>query len=149
MILGSSIFQPMLLSKNGIYLLLIVKFNSKDQICKEFGIDSSKYTLYRVDAYEEPAFPIRRDKQEITKCYVNSGDLLILKGESDLTPDEKLSLNIHMTTTGLPEDSQYIDRIEISKEYTIRDLKDIVLSMPQFDFAKNLVRKFNLINLNL
>lgn len=58
-----------------------------------------------MDAYEEPAFPLRREKTEISKCYVNSGDLLILKGEEDLTPDEKLVLNIHMTTTGLPEDS--------------------------------------------
>lgn len=93
-----------LLLRNGNYSVINIAF-SKEVICKEFGVETNKYTLYRVDAYEEPAFPLRRDKQEITKCYVNSGDLLILKGENDLTPDEKLTLNIHMTMTGLPEDS--------------------------------------------
>jgi hypothetical protein len=35
-----------------------------------------------------------------------------------------------MTRTGLPEDSQYIDKIDVSKEYTLRELKEVVLSMP-------------------
>lgn len=42
--------------------------------------------------------------------------------------------------TGQPEDSQYIDKIEVSREYTLRDLKDVILCMKQFEFAKDFVR---------
>jgi hypothetical protein len=34
-----------------------------------------------------------------------------------------------MTMTGQPEDSEYIDRLEVNIEYTLADLKDIILSM--------------------
>jgi len=37
--------------------------------------------------------------------HVSSGELLILKSDSELTIDEKLILNIHLTLGGLPEDS--------------------------------------------
>lgn len=39
--------------------------------------------------------------------------------------------------TGQPEDSQYIEKIEVSREYTLRDLKDVILSMKQLEFAKD------------
>ena len=42
--------------------------------------------------------------------------------------------------SGQPEDSQYIDKMEVSKQYTLRDLKDVILSMKQFEFAKDYVR---------
>jgi len=54
---------------------------------------------------EEPAFPLRREKQEIVKCHVSSGDLLILKSDSVLSAEEKLILHIHMTMTGQADDS--------------------------------------------
>lgn len=47
-----------------------------------------------------------------------------------MSAEEKLILHIHMTMTGQPEDSQYIDKLEINREYTLRDLKETVLSMP-------------------
>lgn len=68
-----------------------------------------------------------------------SGDQLILQNNQDTAPEDKLSLNIHLTMTGQPEDSQFIDKIEVSKEYTLRDLKDVILSMKQFEFAKDFV----------
>jgi hypothetical protein len=42
-----------------------------------------------------------------------------------------------MTMSGQPDDSQYIDKIEVTKEYTLKDLKDIILSMNGFEFAKD------------
>lgn len=39
--------------------------------------------------------------------------------------------------TGQPEDSTYIEKLEVNREYSVRDLKEIVLSMPQLEFAKN------------
>ncbi len=63
-----------------------------------------------------------------------------MKSDSEVSAEDKLQLHIHMTMTGMPEDSQYIDKLEINREYMLSDLKDIVLSMPQFDFAKNYVR---------
>jgi len=44
--------------------------------------------------------------------------------------------------SGQPEDSQYIDKMEVSKQYTLRDLKDVILSMKQFEFAKDYVSNF-------
>lgn len=41
--------------------------------------------------------------------------------------------------SGQPEDSQYIDKIEVSQQYTLRDLKDVVLCMKQFEFAQAFV----------
>lgn len=69
-------------------------------MAKEFGVDPARHTLYRVDHLEEPAFPLRREKSEITKCHVASGDLLILKSDTTLSAEEKLILHIHMTLTG-------------------------------------------------
>lgn len=100
--LNNSTYLQISLLKNGNKYLF--SFNSviysKDQIAKEFGVDPSKHTLYRIDHLEEPAFPLRREKAEITKCHVCSGDLLILKSDTLLSADEKLTLNIHMTLTG-------------------------------------------------
>jgi hypothetical protein len=64
---------------------------------------------------------------------------LVLKGDTDLMPEEKLCLNIHLTTSGLPDDSQMIDKIEVNREFTLKELKEIILSMPQFEFAKDYV----------
>lgn len=41
--------------------------------------------------------------------------------------------------TGMPEDSQFVEKVEISKEFSIEDLKDKILDLPRFDFAKNYV----------
>ena len=99
-------------------------------VCKEFeNLDESKHTLYRVNYLEEPVFPLRRENQELVKCHVSSGDLLILQCNSDTLPEDKLFLNIHLTMTGQPEDSQYIEKIEVNREYTLRELKDVILSM--------------------
>jgi hypothetical protein len=79
--------------------------NSKDEVCKDLKIDAPKFTLYRMNHMEEPAFALRREKSAITKSHVNSGDCLILKGNSEISSEEKLTLHIHLTMTGLPEDS--------------------------------------------
>ena len=100
-------------------------------MCNDFGnLDPLRQTLYRVDFFEEPVHPLRREKTNLTKCYVQSGDLLVLKSDADLSPEEKLTLYIHMTMTGQPEDSQFVDKIEVNREYTLKDLKEVVLSMP-------------------
>jgi hypothetical protein len=76
---------------------------------------------------------------------VSSGDQLILQSNVDVAPEDKLTLNIHLTMTGQPEDSQYIEKIEVSREYTLRDLKDVILSMKQLEFAKDFVSIYNIL----
>ena len=120
----------------------------KQLACKEFGdLDEAKYTLYRVNYLEEPTFPLRRDNQELIKAHVSSGDLLILQCNTDVSIEDKLALNIHLTMTGQPEDSQFLEKIEVSREFTLRDLKDVILSMKQFEFAKDLVSVISIINI--
>jgi hypothetical protein len=130
--------------KESVYEAFYVPSNAtvkelKTLVCKEFdNLEDSKYTLYRVNYLEEPVFPLRRENQELVKCHVGSGDLLIIQGNAETNPEDKLTLNIHLTMTGQPEDSQFLDKIEVSREYTLRDLKDVILSMKAFEFAKDL-----------
>lgn len=102
-------------------------------ICKEFGEEykeESKFTLYRVDAFEEPAYAIRRATVELRTCSVGTGDLLILKSNQELLADEKLKLSVHCTQSGLSEDSTFLQDIEVSKEYTLPDLKETLMDLP-------------------
>jgi hypothetical protein len=78
----------------------------KEMVCKEFGdLDPTKHTLYRLNAMDEPAFPLRRDTVELSKCHVASGDELILQSNLETKPEDRLSVNIHLTMSGQPEDS--------------------------------------------
>lgn len=74
---------------------------AKEIICYDFfgegQVQPTKYTLFRVDAFEEPTYPLRRLKATLKKSNVSTGDLLILKSEKDLSPDEKLKLSLHFT----------------------------------------------------
>lgn len=71
----------------------------KADMMKEFGLKGD-FTLYRVDLFEEPTYALRRMKVPLKQCHVFTGDLLILKSDKELLPDEKLKLSIHMTQTG-------------------------------------------------
>ena len=102
----------------------------KDLACKEFGVPPTGCTLFRVNGFDEPVFPLRKDKQPLTKSHIASGDLLILMNDADILPEDRLILHIHMTVSGLPDDSQYIDKIDVFKEFTLRDLKEAILLMP-------------------
>lgn len=130
----SKFYEPFYVSTNATVKEL------KEMVCKEFGgIDPTKHTLFRLNAMDEPTFPLRRDNVEINKCHVVSGDELVLQSNLDTKPEDKLQVNIHLTMSGQPEDSQYIDKIELSQQYTLRDLKDVVLCMKQFEFAQAFV----------
>jgi hypothetical protein len=44
-----------------------------------------------------------------------------------MLPGEKLKIALHCTSTGLSEDSQYMKDIEVSKEITLSELKEIII----------------------
>lgn len=98
---------------------------------------------------DEPTFPLRRDAVELNKCHVSSGDELILQSNLETKPEDRLQVNIHMTLTGQPDDSQYIDKIEVSQQYTLRDLKDVILTMKQFEFAQAYVSSLLFLYINI
>lgn len=58
---------------------------------------------------------------------MTSGDLLCLKSDKLMLPGEKLKIALHCTSTGLSEDSQYMKDIEVSKEITLLELKEIII----------------------
>ena len=97
-------------------------------MCSVFGIEQS-FTLYRVDAFLEPTYALRRLKIPLVKLKVSSGDLLVLKSDKQLLPDEKLKLSLHMTTSGMSNDSQYMQDLEVSKEFTLNELKEILMDL--------------------
>lgn len=107
---------------------------AKEIICHDFfsegTVQSSKFTLYKVDAFEEPTYPLRRQKLPMKKSNVSTGDLLILKSEKDLSPEEKLKISLHFTQTGLSEDSKYLEDIEVFREFTLNELKQIIMDLP-------------------
>ena len=106
--------------------------DAKYQICKAFGesLEPDKQTLYRVDALEEPSFAVRRTGITFAKNNVTSGELLILKSNQDLEASEKFKLFINQTFSGLSDDSHYLDDIEVPKDITLGELKDLLLDMP-------------------
>ncbi len=83
--------------------------------CKELGdLDESKYIMYRLNGLEEPTFPLRRDNAEVLKCNVSNGELLMLCSKSETKLEDRLQINVHLTMTGQPEDSQFLDKIQVS-----------------------------------
>jgi len=94
-------------------------------MCKSFDL-TEPHTLYRCDAFELPTLALRRLKIPLASCNVSSGDLLILKSDKLLLEDEKLKLSLHVTTSGLSEDSVYLKDIEISRDLTLNELKEII-----------------------
>ena len=106
--------------------------DAKVEICKAFdeSLDPDKNTLYRVDAFEEPSYAVRRVNITFAKNNVNSGELLVLKSDKDLQPHEKFKMSVHLTTTGLSDDSQYLEDIDVPRESTLDELKETVLDLP-------------------
>ena len=100
--------------------------DAKKEICATFDteLDAEKNILHRVDAFEDPSYALRRVNVSFAKNNVSSGELLILKSSKDLSPSEKFKMGIHLTVTGLSEDSQYLEDIEVPRELTLGELKD-------------------------
>ncbi len=108
--------------------------NVKELLIADFfpegSVDPAKYTLFKVDAFDEPTNPLRRLKQPLKKSNVTTGELLILKSEKDISSAEKLKLSLHFTSSGLSEDSKYLEDIDICKDFTLNDLKQIIMDLP-------------------
>lgn len=104
---------------------------AKIEICRAFdeSLEADKNTLYRVDAFEEPSYALRRVNVTFSKNNVSSGELLIMKSDKDLSPHEKFKMSVHLTTTGLSDDSQFLEDIEVPREITLAELKEIVLDL--------------------
>ena len=68
-------------------------------------MNSEKHTLFRVDAFEEPSYALRRLNQTFSKNNVSSGELLILRSDADIPATEKFKMSIHLTRSGLSDDS--------------------------------------------
>ena len=106
---------------------------AKQQICKKLSeeqkdasseLNAEKHTLFRVDAFEEPSYALRRLNQTFNKNNVSSGELLILRSDADIPATEKFKMSIHLTRSGLSDDSQYLEDVEAPKELTLDELKD-------------------------
>ena len=78
----------------------------------------------------------------LVKCNVSNGDLLILKSEKYADASEKLKLSIHMTRTGLSQDSKYLEDIEVCRDYSFAEFKEMLLDLPSIvAISKNLSDK--------
>lgn len=83
----------------------------KTEICEEFGIseeEAKNFYLYRLDAFGDPAFPLRKEKAGFAKNNVQTGDTLILKDTKTLSIDDTLNLGVSVTTTGLHDDCIFL-----------------------------------------
>jgi hypothetical protein len=80
---------------------------------------------------------LRREAAKMKDCCVESGDLLILKDNSKISDDERVTCYVHLTHTGFPEDSTFLEKLATSKEFTFRDVKELILEWPQMEFAKD------------
>lgn len=113
----------------------------KLKVCEKLLSPEQKpedFTLYRANHFDEPQFPLRREGVKIPKASISSGDLLILKENSLITPEDKLLLFIHVTMTGLPEDSQFVSQLAVTKDFTVQEVKESILEMDQFSNYKDI-----------
>jgi hypothetical protein len=112
----------------------ITVYEAKMACCKEFGgeieKDAQKYILYRLDAFDEPTYAMRRKQATLSASKVTTGDHLILKSEDNLLPDEKFKYSIHQTFSGLSSDSTFVSDIEVSRELTLVEFKDVLMDIP-------------------
>lgn len=53
-----------------------------------------------------------------------------MKNNQELLPEEKLKLSVHCTQSGLSQDSTFLQDIEVSKEFTLPDLKETLMDLP-------------------
>lgn len=113
----------------------------KEQICAAFDVNPTKYTLFRLDGFGEAAFPIKKEKAGWAKNNVSSGETLMLKSNSELTMEDKITISVHHTGFGLPDDCTFIGQIEVSKKLSLDDLKSQIATMPHFVGLGNVVAK--------
>ena len=85
-----------------------------------------------MDAFGDPAFPLRKEKAGFSKNNVVTGDTLILKDTKSMTIDDTLNLGVSMTTSGLHDDCIFLGDIKANKDCKLTDLKEIVLTMGYF-----------------
>jgi hypothetical protein len=108
----------------------------KNEICEAFELYGedyiNQYTLYRLDNFGEPAFPIRKEKANFSKNNISSGDLLILKNNKDIGVDDMISLGVSVTCSGTPDDCMFIGNIDVNKEFKLNELKEQIISMKYF-----------------
>ena len=58
---------------------------------------------------------------------------MILKSDKDLSPHEKFKMSINLTASGLSEDSKFLEDIEVPREITLAELKEILLDLPTIE----------------
>ena len=77
---------------------------------------------------------LRRLKQPLVKQHVHAGDLLCLKASKDLDVGEKLKFSLHVTERGIEAaDSKYLKDLEVPKEITLNELKEILADLLECD----------------
>ena len=64
-----------------------------------------------------------------------------MKGNKILQPHEQFKMSVHLTNSGLSDDSTYLEDIEVPREYTLAELKEVVLDLPTI--AKQAVTALN------
>jgi hypothetical protein len=55
---------------------------------------------------------------------VSSGDTLALRNNKEDEVTANLTLGIHLTLTGMPEDCHFMQNIQVSQDASLADLKD-------------------------
>ena len=58
--------------------------------------------------------------------------MLTLKNNKTVTVDEKMTLGINFTASGLPDDCTFLGNIDVSREFKLDDLKETILAMSFF-----------------
>ena len=61
-----------------------------------------------------------------------------------MIPKEIMKFCIHLTKTGIPDDSEYLDTIQIKEEENLINLKKKILSMPQMKPYSDIVEKYEI-----
>lgn len=52
-----------------------------------------------------------------------------MKSDIDLLPHEKFKMSVHLTNSGLSDDSTYLEDIDVPREFTLAELKEVILDL--------------------
>jgi len=104
----------------------------KNKICKELGLDPKVHRLYKTDWLGEPVEVLNKEDPYLREAAIKNGEVLVLRDKDTPLPKEVIKVNVYVTETGFPDDSNYIGVLQAREGQNLLELKNMILIMPYF-----------------
>lgn len=92
--------------------------------------------MYTTDWLEEPTQRITKENLQIRSQQLRNGELVVLRDSEFLIEKEYKHFTLFFTQNGFPDNSTLVSEVKIKEDDTLRDLKEMILKMPQINPLK-------------